>query len=377
MKQLLIIVFASLSITVLAQKNNTKKTFEKPFRVPLVAENWNFKAGVAEFITHRSVPALKINDSSAPVVLKNFTFTNGTIEYDFEPLEPDFTSIYFRWKNESENECFYFRNRAGNASAIDAIQYAPLIKGINMWDALYHFQAKANFELGKWNHVKLVISGKQMLVFVNDMDKVALKVPYLEGDNTSGTLAFDGKVAIANLVVKANVTEGLSPQEGVDPTSRDSSYIRKWQISPPISTAKNIDFSYDYIPNAETKWEDITAERRGLMNLTRKFGKTDERRIVWLKADITSSENLERKLHLGFSDEVWVFINQQPLYIDKNLYNTPMMKKPDGRCSVENTSFNVPLKKGNNTLLIGVANNFYAWGIVARFDDIEGIALSK
>src|SRR5690606_34942958 len=151
---------------------------------------------------------------------------------------------------------------------------------------------------------------------------------------------------------------GLSPAAGIDPTVGDPRYLRQWQVSEPIPTAQYIDFSYEYFPNEETQWEAITAERRGLINLTRKFGKTEGRRIVWLTTTLHSSIAQERMLDLGFSDEVWVYINNQPLYMDKNLYATPMMKQPEGRCSIENTSFRVPLNEGENQLLIGVANSF-------------------
>ena len=114
-----------------------------------------------------------------------------------------------------------------------------------------------------------------------------------------------------------------------------------------------------------------------LINLTRKFVKTEGRRIVWLKTTIYSDKAQEKMLRFGFSDEVWVRINNNPLYIDKNLYNTPIAKQPDGRCSIENTSFKVPLKEGDNQLLVGVSNSFYGWGIVARLDNLDEIKIEK
>jgi hypothetical protein len=321
---------------------------------------------------------MKLLTSGDPIILKDFHFTNGTIEYDMEPLDPRFASFYFRWKNSKETECFYFRTeRAGNPQAGDAVQYAPFLDGVNIWDMLFHFQTNADFSKDVWNHVKLVISGKQMRAYVNDMKSPVLEVPMLEGNVASGTLAFDGQAVISNLEVKPDSTEGLSPEAGFDPTASDPRYLRKWQVSVPISTAPNIDFSYDYIPNDSMKWEDLSAERHGLINLTRRFGGTVGRRIVWLKTAIHSDKNQDKMLHFGFSDEVWVLINDKPLYVDKNLYNTPMAKLPDGRCSIENTSFKIPLKEGDNQLMVGVANFFYGWGIVARLDDIDGIGLEQ
>ena len=146
-------------------------------------------------------------------------------------------------------------------------------------------------------------------------------------------------------------------------------------MSQAIVIPKGIDFSYDLMPKADTVWTPVDAERRGLINITRKFGKADARRIVWLKTKLKSESAQTRKLAFGFSDDVWVLINGKLLYVDKNWYSHPIRKEPDGRCSIENTSFNLPLNAGENELLIGVANDFYGWGIVARIDSLTGITV--
>ena len=350
----------------------------KVIKIPLNTKNWKFKPESVEFLEYKSEEAMKLNSGSDIVVLKDFNFTNGTIEFDMEPLVPGFTSIYFRWENALENEIFYFRTwKAGDPQAMEITQYAPTVRGVNMWDMLFHYQANADFKNNDWNHVKLVISGKQMRAYVNDMTYPVMCVPMLEGNTSSGTLAFDGKVVISNLLVKHNKVEELKPEPGIDPTSNDTRYLRMWKVSKPIITDEGIDFRNEYYPNDSTKWETISAEQRGLINLSRNFGQSENRRIVWLRTTIFSEKEQGKLLRFGFSDEVWVLINNAPLYIDKNLYNTPMAKQPNGRCSIENTSITIPLKKGENQLLIGVSNFFYGWGIVARFDDLNDIRLDR
>jgi hypothetical protein len=92
-----------------------------------------------------------------------------------------------------------------------------------------------------------------------------------------------------------------------------------------------------------------------------------------LKAKLRAKSDQKTLLKLGFSDEVWVYINGQPLFIDKNIYRSTMRKNPDGRISLENAAFLVPLKQGDNELLIGVANDFFGWGIMARLDNLEDV----
>ena len=382
MRKLMFLVMLVLSLTSFAQKKKNQQESvaqnSKEVVVNLKDESWDFKPQTVEFIEYKSRRAMKILSNYEKVVLKDFDFTNGTIEFDIDPLDPMFTGFYFRMKDSKESECFYFRTgNAGNPQSIDAIQYAPIIDGVNLWDMLFHYQANANFKKDEWNHVKLVISGKQMRAYVNNILQPALEVPMLEGNTTSGTLAFDGQAAISNIVVKHNLVENLNPNVGIDPTSNDPRFVRKWMVSQPIQMEKNIDFYNSKKPNTETKWERIDAERRGLLNLTRKFGQTESRRLVWLKTNIHADKTQDKILRLGFSDEVWMYINNTPLYIDKNLYGTPMAKFPDGRCTIENSSILIPLKEGDNELLVGVANYFYGWGIVARFDNNDGLVLEK
>ncbi|WP_143307144.1 family 16 glycoside hydrolase [Chitinophaga vietnamensis] len=347
--------------------------------VPLQASSWDFQPGTVEFINYKSVPAMRIAGSRDSAILKQFDFTDGTIEYDIELLDAKFSGFYFRRSNAKETEYFYFRSaRAGNSNAIDAVQYAPYLDGVNMWDMYPQYQGNASFDPGRWNHVKLVVSGKQLRVYVNDMNRPTLEVPFLESRSSHGALSFDGHAIIANLVVKPGQTEGLPAQAGIDPASNDPRYLRKWALSQAIAVPDSIDFSKYYIPKQDGPWTAIQAERGGLVNLTRQLGFVPKaRRLVFLKTNIRSDSAQSRVLSLGFSDDVYVFLNGRYLYIDKNTYIAPIIKKPEGRCSLENASFAVPLNKGDNELLIGVANDFYGWGIIARFDKLDGMQIEK
>lgn len=367
-------LFLLLPLCAVAQKK--KNGSQDVIKVPLQAEYWSFQPGTVEFITYKSVPAMKLLNRSDTVVSKQLDFTNGTIEYDVLATSP-FASFYFRRASRKENECFYFRIPSSGKG--DAIQYAPTLDGINMWDMLPQYQTTAWFNKDDWNHVKLVISGRQMRVYVNDTSKPVLEVPYLEGNTWHGGIAFDGQAIIANVVVKPDQTEGLPPGAGTDITNNDPSYLRAWQITQPMITPEKVDFSKAWIPGKDAPWETIRAERSGLINVTRKFGSAENRarRIVWLKTNIHSTVAQTRQVHLGFSDEVWVFVNDKPVYIDKNLYGYPILKQPDGRCSIENASFALPLVAGNNEVLIGLANDFYGWGIMAKLDKFENMTFDK
>lgn len=369
-----------VSYTALAQKPKSKGSLQVPqeLRIGLDSQYWEFPTKKVEFLKYRGVSAMRILTSTELVILKDLKFSDGTIEFDIEPQDPDFTGIYFRMESSQETEYFYLRvARAGNPVAMDAVQYAGYNKGVNLWDLLGHYQAPANFKRNEWNHIKLVISGRQMIVYVNDTTNATLEVSRLEGNTQSGSLAFNGKCVIANLVVKPMVVEGLSPNEGFDPTRHDPRIIRFWKTSEPQFLPNGRELYDGELPKPDVTFKSINSERRGLVNLTRLYGKSESRRFVWLKATLNSSIDQKKKINLGFSDEVWVFVNRRPVFVDKNLYRLNMRKYPDGRISTENSSFEINLIAGENELLIGVANDFFGWGIIAQLNDMNGVSVAR
>jgi hypothetical protein len=71
-------------------------------------------------------------------------------------------------------------------------------------------------------------------------------------------------------------------------------------------------------------------------------------------------------------------VNGKLVFADKNLYQPPGARKtPDGRLSLENGSFDLPLQKGRNEIAVALANNFYGWGLELRLDDLKGVQVAR
>jgi hypothetical protein len=361
-------------------------------KIPMQATAWNYDSTQVEFVNHRSVPAIKGKKGAYyQVFLKDQVFTNGTIEFDVELTGMGFPGINFRMSEDKKNgENFYIRS-FGPVTPVTrtTLQYAAIIDGMSIWDLSDEYQAGAIIYQSGWNHVKLVVSSQQMKAYVNDMQKPALVIPELEGLRESGNISLSGNVIYANLIIKPNATEGVDAKAGYAATYSDTRYIRNWEVSPPIDFPFGKDLimplpsmygklSQSELPDSTTQWTAIKAESRSIVNLSRKFGlkENDARRIVWLRTTIYADKAQQRMLNLGFSDEVWVFVNGAITYVDKNYFGTPSAKC-DGRCTIENTSFELPLKEGKNEILIAVANYFYGWGIIARLDKMDGISFEK
>jgi hypothetical protein len=138
-----------LSIQLVAQK---KKTVVIPtvvpisteITVPMTPENWTFQEGKVEFINHKGVASVRLNENSGDMVFKNLNFINGTIEFDVEVNKQGvFPTIYFRYQSKVESEHVYLRT-GQKANAFDAVQYASVVNGVNFFYILliylcYHF----------------------------------------------------------------------------------------------------------------------------------------------------------------------------------------------------------------------------------------------
>ncbi|MGI9550744.1 MAG: family 16 glycoside hydrolase, partial [Aurantibacter sp.] len=299
-----------------------EKRNNKEIRLPMEAKYWSPISDNVEFTTYKNVPAVKSNDGNGfGVMLKDLEFADGTIEFDVELKGSGFPGIDFRMDKDTLNaEKFYIRYfGTPNALSRTTLQYAAILDRVNLWDLTDDYQAAATIHEGKWNHVKLVVSGRQLRVYVNDMQRAALHVPAMEGITNSGAIALTGNVVYANFVIRPNATEDLASNEGYDPTYGDSRYLRNWLVTDPkdfpIGTdimrgiSEGLGIAIDTVLFDSTAvWRPLKAGRRALVNLTKIFGATElgQRKLTWIKTTIYSETTQKKRVDLGFSDEVWV-----------------------------------------------------------------------
>lgn len=354
--------------------------------IPMTPAYWEADTEQVAFTTHRSVSAAQGLNQNAQLFLKDVAFTDGTIEFDVELNDPGFVGIYFR-ESEDRRESEYFYIRAFwpvSPLSRTTLQYATVVDGVTLWDVTDDYQAAAQIHREGWNHVKLVISGRQMRVYVNDMDRPALHVPILEGAMDAGGISLIGQAIFANVVIRPGATEDVPAVAGYDPTRHDPRYLRNWSVTSPVDfpfgsapAFSALGMAGSDLPDSTTQWTPLQAEHRALVNLSRPFGVTPdgERRLAWMKTTLTSMTAQQRRLDIGFSDEIWVFINGQFLHANTNYYATPGMKEPRGRATIDNASIMLPLVEGENELLIGVGNYFFGWGLIARLDDTAGLTM--
>ena len=312
--------------------------------------------------------------------IKGITFSNGTIEFDVNTIGRGAPGIAFRQQDEGNFELLYLRPDPNCPAFRACIQYAPQTHGVLLWDLFPQYENRAPLRENGWNHIKMVVSGRRMNVFVNDAPSPTLEVGRLEGDATTGGLRLQGPGTFANMVITPDAVDGLSPEPATDPSDGDRGLVRSWRLSNFSALPNGKDPLYSEMPGASQEWKTISTERNGLVNLSREYGlplHEPNRAVAWLKTTITSDRKQTKKVDIGWTRELWVSVNGTQVYANKNFFDQEGLRKaPDGRCALENGDFALPLEAGDNEVAVALANNFFGWGLMLRLADPEGVHLA-
>ena len=364
---------------------------------PMTAERWEIvpsHAGAAkpdiQFTTQEGFPDGLLVVKSGSAALKSFDFQDGTIEFDFKALKQDIPGIEFRRQGSSAQknaEEVYVRTLPDCRASNDCIQYTPIIHGFMLWNAYPQYQAQA-FILDGWNHVKLVISGKRMNVYVNWLPTPVLTIGHLESESRRGGIAFHDPAIYANLRVMPDAVEGLTPRATSDPAASDAGYVHLWQLGPATSLQEGQTPAYADMPKKTAHWDAVHSGRFGFVNLTHNFhlDLDNPPPLAWIRTTVRSSSTQSKRLSMGWSGGAWIFVNGKLVAEGKNYYNAASERRmPDGRISTDNGSFDIPLKAGDNEVVVALypsindnrhSPNRYGWGVEMKFDDPQGLKLN-
>ena len=378
---------AVLAVAVLSLSTSGRAQSDRPSRapavapiaVPMTAERWQTKEN-AEFLRQLGFYRGLMRLNSGNAVLKDTTFSDGTIEFDVNTIGRGSPGIAFRQQDDDNFELLYLRPDPACPAFRACMQYAPQTHGVLLWDLFPQYQTRAPLRENGWNHIKMVVSGRRMNVFVNDVPSPTLEVGRLEGDAVTGAVRLQGPGTFANLVITPGAVDGLSPEPAGDPLDADRGVVRQWRLSPFSALPNGKEATYDDMPGTSPEWKTLSTERNGLVNISREYGRPlpqPSRAVAWLKTTMTSDRKQTKRVDIGWTRELWVFVNGKLVYADKNLFEVEGARKfPDARCSLENGGAMLPLEPGENEIAVALANDFFGWGMVLRVTDPEGVRLA-
>ena len=186
-----------------------------PVAVPMTAEHWETKEN-AEFLRELGFYRGLMRLNSGNAVLKGTTFSDGTIEFDVNTIGRGSPGIAFRQQDNDNFELLYLRPDPACPAFRACMQYAPQTHGVLLWDLFPQYQTRAPLRDNGWNHIKMIVSGRRMNVFVNDVSTPTLKVGSLEGDAVTGGVRLQGPGTFANMVITPGAVDGLPPEPVAD-----------------------------------------------------------------------------------------------------------------------------------------------------------------
>jgi hypothetical protein len=342
--------------------------------VPFTSDQWKFETKDYRLETYNGKPAVWAKGNR--LTLPSAVFENGIIEYDVAfPHSRGFIGVGFRMQDQENYERFYLRpHQSGNP---DACQYTPVYNGSEAWQ-LYHgegYGVPIPYTFDAWIHIKLVVSGQYMEVFVNDIDNPVL-FSELKRPAMKGSFALDASGPgnhFANFVYTPLETVPLKGSPKPTP-SAPAGTITHWQVSSPF--AEKILANQVSLKGVDVKtldWKKMVAENTGTVNLAMTAKQTQEVNTVLAKFVIDSERDQVKTMQFGFSDKARVFLNGTILYTGEDAY-----RSRDYRFLGTIGYFDAVhlyLRKGRNEICVAVSENFGGWGIKAKFEDPAGIRL--
>jgi sugar lactone lactonase YvrE len=304
--------------------------------------------------------------------LKDVEFENGVIEVDLAVTgASSYPGIVFRMQSERDYERLYVRpHRAGLYP--DAVQYTPVFNGIAGWQLYNGGGYTSNIELptGQWVHLKFEVAGKQMRFFADDMEKPVLVVTDLKHGAGRGTIGLegprDGAYHFSNFSFRHDDDLRFPPPPPIDDPP---GMMTNWQLS---ETIKLSQIDMEGYPGPERmramSWRNVDSEPSGLVDIGRYYGRSGrEPDVVLAKRVLHSDEGRIMKFLFGYSDAVSIFLNGKLLFTGSSAYR---QRDPSflGIVGLFDMVY-LPLEKGENELLLMVAESFGGWGFMGRDPD--------
>ena len=197
-----------------------------------------------------------------------------------------------------------------------------------------------------------------------------------------------GPAAFANLVVTSGKTDGLSSAPVADGMGSAPGIVHKWELAPLTALHYGSAPMYAERPQDQKMWKNVNSERFGIVNLNRQFTASKEPpSLTWVRSFVDSDRDQTKQVSLGWIGQMWVFINGSLVTSDKNFYYPDSERQdPDGRLSLENGSFSLPLHRGHNEIMIALYSSVhddarirtpYGWGLAMRFSDMRGLTMGR
>jgi hypothetical protein len=376
----------ALSTLVLADGYTAHSQTPQALSIPSDSPRWDLQ-GQAKPADYQGRKCLFLDGGAA--VLKDFEMRDGVIDVDVAtPAKRGFFGIQFRVANDGANaEWVYLRQHKSGLP--DAMQYTPVLNTGANWQ-IYNgpgFTGAVDIPKDEWFHLRLEVVAAQAKFYVKDMDKPALVMNDLKSGVQKGQVALyvlTGATYFSNFEIR---TTPDAPWERHEPPMPPGT-LTKWSLSPSYDALeRNLERSLTASESDAIRWQDVEAEPPGFVVLYRyreaphpkvsfqgDFSKRLEpqpgMKVVYARTNMDSDRDQVKKLYIGYSDDVSVFLNGKILFRGRSAQN---FRDPGflGIVNPENDAVYLPLKKGKNELMLAVSELGGGWGFICQLVDWE------
>jgi hypothetical protein len=352
--------------------------------VPADSPRWDLQ-GQAKVAEYQGRKCLLIDGGAA--VLKDLEMRDGVIDVDVAtPAVRGFFGFDIRIDGANYEEIYLRQHKSGLP---DAIQYTPVLNTGRNWQ-IYNgpgFTGAVDIPKDVWFHLRLEVTGAQAKLYVKDMGKPALVMDDLKSGVQKGQLALytlTGETYFSNFEVRTTPDD---PWQRHLPAMQPN-ILTKWSISPSYDALqRNLGRPLSAAESKGIHWQDVEAEPPGFLVLYRyreaphprvtfqgDFSKRLEpqpgMKVLYARTNIDSDREQVKKLEIGYSDDVSVFLNGKILYRGRSAQG---FRDPGflGIVNPENDAVYLPLKKGRNELMLAVSELGGGWGFICRLTDLE------
>jgi hypothetical protein len=344
---------------------------------------WTLTGDGTRIEEYRGTKSIRMRTGRA--IRRDVSLQDGTIDFDMAVTpHRSFVYLQFRMHDDDNHEEIYFRPH--KSSLPDAIQYAPVWNGESNWQ-LYHGRggtAPVALARDEWIHVRIVLSGQRAALFVGDGTTPDMVIR-LGREPAPGYIALrsfvpaggapDGVSAasFANVVVRA----GYVPHE-FGPAARDSTpagLVTRWQISPAFAVEPGaVTRLPDSLLASRARWSSIPVEPNGVAIIGRHVKRPARQAATIARLVLRASAERLQRIDLGYSDYVTLFVNGRPLFAGDAHYSFDEPRQ-EGVIGLFQSMAWLPLVRGDNEILLAVADGFGGWGLTARLEPTAGVSV--
>lgn len=357
-----------------------------PQTLPVAADSprWNLEgqAKVAEYEGRKSI----FLDGGA-ATLKDFEMRDGVVDVDVAtPASRGFFGIQFRVSGDN-GEIVYLRQHKSGLP--DAMQYTPIFNTGFNWQ-IYNgqgFTGAVDIPKDAWFHLRLEVTGAQAKLYVKDMEKPALVMNDLKTGIQKGQVGLfvrTGATYFSNFEVR---TTPDAPWERRLPEMPPGT-LTKWSLSPVYDAlARNLERPLTPDESRRISWQDVEAEPPGFVviyryreaphprvtfanDFSKRLDPQPGMKLIYARTFIESDREQVKKLYIGYSDDVSLFLNGKILFRGRS---AQYFRDPGflGIVNPENDAVYLPLKKGSNELVLAISELGGGWGFICRLADLE------